>query len=212
MTSPFDEHPGRYDAWYERYPYAYETELSALRQLLPEDGPALEIGAGTGRFAAPLGITFGVDLSLPMLRRARERGIIAAAADAAALPFPEGSFARMLVMMTLCFSDEPSLLLREAHRVLRPGGTLLIGIIEKNSSLGRRYAAKKDESPFYRAATLFTADEALDMCQRAGFGELQTYQTLFTLPEILTEPEPLRKGAGQGCAVFITGVKQPRDC
>ena len=119
MTSPFDEYPDKYDTWYARYPHAYETELAALRRLLPKDGPALEVGVGTGRFAAPLGITFGIDLSLPMLRRARESGVMVVAANAAVIPFPDAGFAYVLVMMTLCFTSKPSLLLREARRVLR---------------------------------------------------------------------------------------------
>ena len=53
----------RYEAWFTRNPAAYHSELLAVRALLPWQGLGLEIGAGTGRFAAPLGVTVGVDPS-----------------------------------------------------------------------------------------------------------------------------------------------------
>jgi hypothetical protein len=71
MTTPgrssFDIYHGRYEAWFVRHPAAYHSELLALRALLPWQGLGLEIGVGTGRFAAPLGVKVGVDSSKAML-------------------------------------------------------------------------------------------------------------------------------------------------
>jgi len=47
-----------------------------VRVLLPWQGLGLEIGVGTGRFAAPLGIKVGVDPSMAMLAYAAERGVL----------------------------------------------------------------------------------------------------------------------------------------
>ena len=74
-TAPFKSHHRRYEAWFRRHAAAYHSELLAVRALLPWQGLGLEIGVGTGRFAAPLGISVGLDPSGEMLAYAAERGV-----------------------------------------------------------------------------------------------------------------------------------------
>lgn len=90
-TAPFVRHHRRYDEWFERHRAAYLSELLAARALLPWSGRGLEIGVGTGRFAAPLGVAFGLDPAAEMLGYARERGIGVVRAVAEALPFARGA-------------------------------------------------------------------------------------------------------------------------
>jgi SAM-dependent methyltransferase len=91
-------------------------------------GTCLEIGCGTGIHAAhvrELGWTpIGVDLSTGMLRHARDRLPIAQA-DAARLPLRDNSVSAAVAMMA--HTDMPSYptVLREAARVLRPGGVFV---------------------------------------------------------------------------------------
>ncbi|MDP8299697.1 MAG: SAM-dependent methyltransferase, partial [Candidatus Tantalella remota] len=75
MSTVFDELYKRYDAWYDENRFAYLSELEAVRKVLPEEGYGLEIGVGSGRFAAPLGIAKGIDPSKKMVELARERGV-----------------------------------------------------------------------------------------------------------------------------------------
>jgi hypothetical protein len=63
MTSSFNSHHRRYEAWFSRHEAAF-SELLAVRALLPWEGKGLEIGVGTGRFSAPLGVEVGVDPSI----------------------------------------------------------------------------------------------------------------------------------------------------
>jgi ubiquinone/menaquinone biosynthesis C-methylase UbiE len=90
----------------------------------------LEVGCGTGRWLAELARTgadvAGIDPSEEMLLRAStavrgdlRRGV------AEALPWPEASFDVTLFVNSLHHVGEPEVALREAFRVLRPGGTLL---------------------------------------------------------------------------------------
>lgn len=73
MTSPFNSHHRRCEAWFSRHQAAYLSELFVVRALLPWEGKGLEIGVGTGRFAAPLGVEVGVDPSKEMLAYAFKR-------------------------------------------------------------------------------------------------------------------------------------------
>lgn len=66
-VAPFESLSQRYDAWFESHFYAYLSELEAVRRCVGSPQLALEVGVGTGRFAGPLGIGFGIDPSLKML-------------------------------------------------------------------------------------------------------------------------------------------------
>lgn len=206
-TAPFEANPDRYDGWFERHEAVYRSELRALESLLPGGGDGLEIGVGTGRFAAPLCIEHGVDPSLEMRGRARERGIYVRDGVAEDLPYPDEWFDKALMTTTLCFLDKPLQAFREARRVLRPGGVFVVGIIDRQSSHGSRLEEKRCESVFYGPAKFHTADEVVDLFKEAGFEELQSRQTLFSRPETLTEPEPVREGRGEGSFVAVRGKK-----
>ena len=65
----FDQHCRRYEKWFATHAAAYYSELLAIRALLPCGGDGLEVGVGTGRFAAPLGVRVGVILRRPCWNR-----------------------------------------------------------------------------------------------------------------------------------------------
>jgi SAM-dependent methyltransferase len=195
---PFDLHAERYDAWFERHHAAYVSELLALRPFVPLDGRGLEIGVGSGRFAAPLGIGVGVDPAIAMLARACARGVDVVAATAERLPFARESFDHVLVVTTLCFVDDPSATLAEVRRVLRPGGSLVIGFIDGDTALGREYARRRAESAFYRDATFRTAGEVDRLVCDAGFAVVAWAQTLTRAPDEIAEIEPASPGRGRG--------------
>jgi SAM-dependent methyltransferase len=128
-----------------------------VRALLPWSGRGLEIGVGSGRFAAPLGVEFGIDPAAEMLAYARARGVRVACAVAEALPFADAAFDYALVVTTICFVDDAAAMLAEARRVLKPGGELVIGFIDRTSDLGRHYLAHREENVFYRDARFYSA-------------------------------------------------------
>ena len=96
-------------------------------------GDVLELGVGTGSnlrsYPADVSI-HGIDVSAPALAiaAARARGIdrrvVLTVADAAALPFPHASFDTIVATFVLCSVGDVDGALREARRVLRPGGTI----------------------------------------------------------------------------------------
>ncbi|WP_178916212.1 class I SAM-dependent methyltransferase [Natronomonas gomsonensis] len=206
VTEPFEEHTDRYDEWFQEYEHAYRSELAALERLVGDPGRGLEIGVGTGRFAVPLGIEVGVDPSTRMLERAAERGIEVIGGVAEALPFRSGTFDTALVVTTICFVDDIAETLREARRVLAPGGRLVVGYVDSESPLGERYEAKKADNPFYRDATFVSTAELLEAMESAGFGSFESVQTVFRMPEEMTEPDRVESGRGEGSFVGLAAT------
>lgn len=107
----------------------------AVLAQLPSEGPVLELGCGTGRLLVRLAEhrqVVGVDLSAPMLRRARERLSAfgheprLAQTDIRYLPFPSESFAAAVATGVLTAMPDADPAVREIARVLRPGGKVAL--------------------------------------------------------------------------------------
>lgn len=205
--SPFETYHDRYEAWFLRHKAAYWSELLAVRALLPWTGLGLEIGVGTGRFAAPLGIHIGLDPSPAMLSYSARRGIDAVRGVAEAMPFRNASFDYALNVTTICFLDDVKAALAETYRVVKPTGQLVIGFIDRTSALGKQYEAHKSENVFYRSATFFSAEEVAVLLKESGFSEQVWVQTLSRPLNKIREPEPVQPGSGQGAFLAVRATK-----
>lgn len=133
----------------------------------------LEIGPGNAAFACEIvganrDIYYhGLDWSAEMVREAQRlnvegvrRGTMCfQQGDAAALPFPDSSFDRVLTVHTLYFWEQPREPLREIRRVLKPGGSLCLAFGERDfmetlpfTSYGFTLYHARDVSPLLKDA------------------------------------------------------------
>ncbi len=172
----------RYDAWYDS-PVGREAfllEVECLRPLLKElPKPWLEVGVGGGRFAQALGVNVGIDPALRPLKMARSRGITAIQGVGENLPFKNSTFGAALIVVTLCFADDPLSLLRETHRILQDDGALVLGMVFADSPWGEFYKRKaKMGHPFYSAARFLTRSQTQDLLAQAGFTIVDAFSTL----------------------------------
>jgi SAM-dependent methyltransferase len=206
-TEPFDQLAGDYDDWFDRNEHAYRSELDAVRTLLPRWSRGVEVGVGTGRFAAPLGIELGVEPSTAMAELARARGVRVVEGVAEHLPLDDSAFDFVLMVTTVCFLDDVAKALDEARRVLEDEGHLLIGFLDRDTEMGRAYDERKSESPFYKHADFRSATELLGDLRHAGFDDLTWMQTLFDRPSDMREPSPVRPGYGTGLFVVVRARK-----
>lgn len=194
----FDRLAGDYDAWFDRSPGAeiFAQEVAALRRVADyATGRWLEVGVGTGRFAAALGIPEGVDPSLSMLALARTRQIHTIEASGESLPLNDLSIDGVLLVTTICFVDRPREVFEEARRVLRPSGTLVVGLVPADSPWGRVYAEKaKEGHRFYRVAAFYSIPEVVKMAGAAGFEPVAFASCLGTPPDRPVPDAPPRDG------------------
>jgi SAM-dependent methyltransferase len=200
----FDRHVDRYEKWFDRHPAAFRSELDAIKAMVPRYGPHLEVGVGSGRFAAPLGVAYGVDPSGKMLALARTRGVRVACAVAEALPFRSGTFRTVLMVTTVCFLDDEAMAMSEMRRVLLPEGRAVLAFVDADSPLGLRYEDRKPRNVFYRGARFVGAAEVGEMLHAAGFHELRYAQTLRGDPDALSSPESTTPGHGEGGFVVVS--------
>jgi SAM-dependent methyltransferase len=203
-TAPFDGQAEEYDAWFKKHNDLYQAELEALRSFLPVSGYGVEVGVGTGRFAAPLGISIGMEPSLQMAEMARQRGIDVREGVAEALPFPDNSFDFAVMVTVVCFLDDVAKAFMEAWRILKPNGILVIGFIDRESELGQHYSQKKEQSQFYRDANFYSVVEVEALLSEAGFCSFAYRQTLMRGE---TNELTVCEGHGSGGFVVIRAHK-----
>ena len=206
-TSPYDKLAADYDEWFSRNRFAYESELEAVRRMLPAGGTGVEIGVGTGRFASALGVPLGVEPSEPMRKFARERGVKVVAGKAEELPFPDASLDYALMVTVICFFDDVRKAFQEAFRVLKASGTLVVAFIDRASPLGKKYDERKKETAYYAEAVFHTPEEVRMYLEEAGFRSFSFRQTIFGNPEEMKGPDPVRDGHGEGCFTVIRADK-----
>jgi len=118
--------------WY--YCALHRTVITALDRTMSLNNPAvLDAGCGTGgllrrlQAARPAWALAGVDFSPLACALAKERtGLTVTEGSVTALPFADGTYDAVTSCDVVCQVAEPLAVLREFHRVLRPGGIAVI--------------------------------------------------------------------------------------
>src|SRR5581483_5813216 len=175
--------------------------ITAL-QASPSDS-ILELGVGSGwalRRLARLdgrGAICGVDQSTEMLTLASRQlrspptQVFLAQAKFAALPFPSDSFDRLLAVNVAYFFDRDGRDLREARRVMRPGGRMVIYVSDRATLAGWPFAGEETHRSY-------DSDELVDAIRAGGFERSEITVARVKLPLGVS-------------GLLATVVKQPRQ-
>lgn len=215
LAQAFEELAGRYDAWYDTGAgrALFDLELCALRPLLAGTAaPRLEVGVGSGRFAVALDLDAGLDVAGAPLALAKSRGVLAVRGAGERLPFRDGAFGAVTLVVTLCFVEDAAGLLAECARVLGPGGRLVDGLVPLDSAWGRAYEAKgRSGHPFYRHARFLTTAEHRRLLAAAGFRIVDSRSILLQAPGKDPVAEPVQRGAVAGAGfVALAAIADAR--
>jgi SAM-dependent methyltransferase len=162
---------------------SFEFQRAAILDWLGPVGHqrVLDAGCGVGAFAEPLiasNDVCGVDFSERSLAHARARGLLAACADVEALPLASSSFDVVLCVAVLQLLPELDPTIRELVRVLRPGGTLVVGTLNGESPLHHALARlRPGVAPLHLHSTTDVTN-ALARCGIVSVDRLHMYYPL----------------------------------
>lgn len=175
----FDSFANDYDNWYKS---KLGNFVDTVEKRLIEDmagfkagEKVLDLGSGTGNYSLwlttkGLKVT-GLDQSRAMMNIAKEKAVEGnlaidwVEADATQLPFSNESFDLVLSVTAIEFMDDIEAVLKEAIRVLKPNGRLVIGVLTKDSPWGKLYQqmAEIDKGNLFSKAHLFQEKELQDL-------------------------------------------------
>jgi SAM-dependent methyltransferase len=158
------------------FPYLpLERDLLAA---LPAGASILDLGCGDGSHMALLGAggrVVGVDLAMPLLARAASHGPVVAATGQR-LPFGDGVFSLVYVSHVLHHAGDVRSVMSEIHRVLRPGGSLVVIETCEDNPLMRLARAIRPEWESVPVRSRFRFAELLGTIRGAGFTVDRTEQ------------------------------------
>jgi ubiquinone/menaquinone biosynthesis C-methylase UbiE/DNA-binding transcriptional ArsR family regulator len=115
--------------------YGDRFTTAAMLALLPPTSVVADLGCGTGRLleeiAPYVGRAIGVDNSPAMLKAAKKRtaelqNVDLRAGELQSLPISDGECDAAMLLLALTYVAEPVVVLKEAARVLKPGGRVVI--------------------------------------------------------------------------------------
>ncbi len=209
LINSLNEHVHEYETWFKKHFYVFKSEVVAIKQLLPEEknSKGIEIGIGTGRFAKALGINEGIEPAEEMRIVAEKRGVSVLHATAENLPYKSNFFD--YVLMNFCISYFKNLheAFKEAHRILKDKGCIIVGFVKANSIIAKDYESRASKSFFYNEAKFYTPDEVVNALTKAGFIISNITQTLFHQLNKINAIELAQPGYDKGSYIFIKAIK-----
>jgi len=121
------------------HPEISREDIRILRRYLPGAHRIVDIGCGQGGFLGLLegefGLAIGLDLSAEAVRMCPERGASGIRSDALFLPLRTGSMDVVRAKEIIEHLPDPLSMVREAYRVVRPGGLFLAHVPSQYSTL-----------------------------------------------------------------------------
>lgn len=206
-TKPFDKFSDEYDNWFVENKYVFQSELEAIKKVIPKGKDGIEIGIGSGIFAEPLGIKEGIEPSKAMREKAKRRNLTVVNAVAENLPYRDKSKDFVLMVTTICFVDDINKSFQEVNRILKEDGLFIIGFVDKDSPIGQVYLEHRNESLFYKEATFYNTEKLFEILEITGFIIENTFQTVFGFIDEIDEVQEVLPGFGEGSFVVIKAKK-----
>ncbi len=204
----FEIHSNDYDKWFLDNEFVYLSELKAIKFFYKNIGLNIEIGVGSGKFANPLNIKFGIEPSPAMIKKISENyNIHVIRSIAERIPLKSNVFDSALLVTTICFVDDVEQTIKEVKRILKHGGQVIIAFVDKKSQLGNMYQKNKQNSKFYKDAIFYSTGDIVKLLVNNNFENIRIIQTVFGDYKKINKIQEFKNGYGEGNFVVIKGEK-----
>lgn len=154
--------------------YGRAFNQAAMLSLLPPDIVVADLGCGSGQLTAQLANyvakVIGIDNSEAMLKAAQQHtaaldNVELKQGDLEDLPLDAASCDRAMLTLVLTYLAEPAAALREAARILRPGGAVVVvDLLRHDREDFRRQTGQQCMG--------FEIEQMIDMLEGAGFDDV----------------------------------------
>ena len=230
--SAFDEYAEQYDSWFLRNGTVLESEVLLLKHALAVPGKTLSVGCGSGLFEQLLRARHGVDIRFgmepadAMAQIAEKRGMSVKRGVAEQLPYGDAEFDTVLLNGIPSYLSDLEKAFKEAFRVLKSGGHIVVLDVPAESSYGLLYKLAgmigSYDDPYLRkvvpevpypvefaaAANWRTTREKTEMLIAAGFVDFSYSQTLTRHPTFSNDAvEQPVEGFDRGDYVALRALK-----
>lgn len=167
---------------YQRGHFSF-NRVQYILDAVSEGSRVLEMGCNSGGLSSLLMqlrscFCYGVDVAPRMVARANAKGIPTRLAPAEETGFSDGEFDVVVTSELLEHVFEPAVVLREAHRVLKPGG-LIVGSVPHEKSLNTKSIDVADHTYHCRVFTEPTLRKELE----EHFKEVEVNPILMKMPD-----------------------------
>lgn len=81
--------------------------------------------------------------------------------------------------MTICHLNNVKSAFKEAYRVLKPKGSIIIGFIDKDQKIGKTYEENRMRCTLFRYANFYSVVNVAKILKEVGFKDIEYNQTLF---------------------------------
>lgn len=199
----YDIHFEEYELWFKEFNLIYESEINAIKKVLPKFEKAIEIGVGSARFAQKLGIKEGIEPSKNMSEIAEKRGVKVINKKIEDITIKE-EYDLALMVTVDCFLDDINIAFKKVYELLKPNSYFVIAFIDINSPLGVVYESLKETSPFYRYANF---NSSLDIKKRLNERRFFIEKEVQTVFELKNQMYKTIDGSGKGVFNVIRAKK-----
>lgn len=216
MAEIFDPWPEKYDQWFQNpigsLVEEYEKRL-VLELLQPATGERiLDAGCGSGVFSRHLlaagAQVFGLEISRPMLQRAKEKlagyPFRSIEGDMLHLPFQDNRFDKVVSVTAIEFIEDAGMAVQEVFRVTKPGGAIVVATLNSLSPwASRRMEAAGKGHSLFRYAVFRSPGEMKELAPIEGIVKTAIHFQRYEDPVLAREAEESGRLKGLMTGAFL---------